>query len=708
MSKNKEHKQTDGILVNRLNFKVNEVEFNKRYTILHAEYSKDEVRKTKDEVKKIKDEVRNEAVRHLSKFHTVKAIRYEYGGTSFYVLLKGNSEKDKIIKTLNSIVLNNPVKEENYSQVAPDIVFELLLIGLSYNDADKEDDGNNLSYSNLDGGVYTFEPEDIYKGDRVVTFNLKARPAKDCVDLFGKTQMLFPAQTFASVAKMNETEADRKYLKDLPKFQMVDNTYMKLSKGAKFGSGVEYVKHGYRGMPKASIDFLGISSVDEFDKSKMGRTRLTLRKMRREYADIGLEVEFVRTYLFDGNKYTKKNPGFTKDLTDLWGDKKINIIDKVKSPTSESIVKGVSMELKALFNVDTVPSEDVVKDEYNLVVIQKKIRDPNHKYYDDAMVQHISVESFAKKYHRKDPAGLKTLHEEIQSGKIHGNRRNSLEMWLSEFIIKGDIINNTQTFFGWYKEHLMNVEPVSTLDRTWRFYDRVRIENTDPEHRMEAKYSDKMGCLEMNPNGKMSYRIIEEAEVKEDFGLLQLIWNQFNRNQSNIKGVMSDGENTYAFLSTDVKMIPELDSIRQKLRDNEKNHANDKSVSLTGGIKTKSDYELYLKACTDVRYAYVKNECYYFVGVRSEDIKFGLYWSAGLLKIKTLEGREKIPEVVFDMMLVPFVRLNRFTIVPYPFKYLREFEKTKGLENYVPEEPSEEETGKDSEYQWTLDKFDLI
>lgn len=95
-----EHKHTDGILVNRLNFKVNEVEFNKRYTILHAEYSTYEVRKT--------------AVLLLSKFPTVKAIRYEYGGTSFYILLKGNSEKEAIIKTLNTIVLDEPVKEEKY------------------------------------------------------------------------------------------------------------------------------------------------------------------------------------------------------------------------------------------------------------------------------------------------------------------------------------------------------------------------------------------------------------------------------------------------------------------------------------------------------------------------------------------------------------------------------------------------------------------
>ncbi len=69
MNEVNEHKHTDGILVNRLNFKVNEVEFNKKYTVLHAEYAMYDVRK--------------KAVNLLSKFHTVKAIRYEFGGTSF-------------------------------------------------------------------------------------------------------------------------------------------------------------------------------------------------------------------------------------------------------------------------------------------------------------------------------------------------------------------------------------------------------------------------------------------------------------------------------------------------------------------------------------------------------------------------------------------------------------------------------------------------
>lgn len=488
---------------------------------------------------------------------------------------------------------------------------------------------------------------------------------------------------------------------------MVGNTYMKLSNGGEFGSvGREYVKHGYRGMKKASMDFLALSGVQDFDKSKMGRTRLTLRKMRREYEDIGFEAEFVRTDLFDGNKYSKKNSGFDKFLKKLWEGKKINIIDKVKTPATESIIRGITIDMKKEFDVDIVPSDDVVKNDFNIVVVRKNIRDPDHLTYDDAMVQHISQKNFAPIYHRKDEKKLKELFEKIETEKITNQRKSSLVVILSDLIIKDDVIHTKQTFFDWYKERILDKEPVNTLDRKWRFYDRVRIENTDSDHRMDAKYSDRIGCLELDTDGSMAYRLIEETEVKDDFQL-QLIWNQFNKDQSNIKGVMSDGENTYAFLSTDVRMIPEIDMIRQKLRDNEKGHANDESVSLTGDIRTRGSYEMYLKACTDVRYSYVKSECYYFVGVRGDNIDTVLHWSAGLLRIKRLEGSEKVPEIVFDMMLAPFVRLNRFTIVPYPFKYLREFEKTHGLENFVPEDPSEEETGKDRENQWTLDMFGL-
>lgn len=361
--------------------------------------------------------------------------------------------------------------------------------------------------------------------------------------------------------------------------------------------------------------------------------------------------------------------------------------------------------MKNEFGVDLIPQNDVKKGEFNIVVVRRNNRDPDHKPYEDAMVQHISVKNFAPVYYRKDRVKLRELFQKIETEKIPGSRRSSLIAILSDLMIKNDVINGTQAFFGWFREHILDKDPVSTVDRRWRFYDRVRIENTDPEHRMEAKYSDTMCYLEFDTDGGMSYGTIGEKEAKDDFHL-QLIWNQFNKDQSGVKGVMSDGENTYVFLPTDVRMVPEIDLIRQKLKDNLKGHAQDGSVALTGNIRTRGSYELYLKACTDVRYAYVKNECYYFVGVRGSGIDTSLHWSAGLLRIKRLEGSEKVPEIVFDMMLAPFVRLNRFTIVPYPFKYLREFEKTKGLENYVPDEEEEEEdTGRDSEYQWTLDAF---
>jgi len=689
MSKKGEYRHTEGILVNRLDFRVNEVEFDRKYTILHAEYAAPEKKR--------------EAVRLLNGFSTVKAIKYGFGNTSFFILLNGKTEKEAIIETLNTIVLDEPVRERRYNQVSKNVALDLMLIGLSHEDSGNEE--GDPTYSNLDGGLYTFEPEDV-KSDRVITFNMKSRKAKDCIELFGDTQVLISAQTFASTKRMQEHPNDRKLLKSLPRFQIYDNRYMKLSNGNVFEPDKEeYVKHGYHGMKKkASIDFLDISGVDNFDRCKMGRTLRTLKRMHREYKDIGLEIGFVRTNLFDLNRYRKKNSKFEDYLRSLWNGGTIHIVDKVNSPTSRSIVHGITVDMKNTFNVNVIPADEVIRGDFTIVVVQSNIRDPNHRTYDDSMVQHISVKNYGKTYYREDPLKQRELFESIENEKISNGRKSNLVMILSDFIIKKDIIQSTQTYFNWFKENILDVEPVNVLDRKWQFYNRVRVENPDSEHQMEAKFCDKMGCLEMDVDGNMKYMIIEESEVKDDFHL-QLIWNQFNKGQSNIKGVFSDGDNTFAIMPTDVRMIPETELIRQKLRDNKKAHTEDSSTSLTGGIRTRGDYELYLKACTDIRYAHVKNDCYYFVGVRSDTINSTLHWCAGLMRIKRLEGTEKVPEAIFDMMLAPFVRLNRFTIVPYPFKYLHEYEKTMGLENYVPEEPSEEETGKDKENQWTLDMF---
>lgn len=685
---------TPGILVNRVNYRVNEKKFDSKYTVLHAEYETYDMRKS--------------AVNILSGFRSVRSIRYEKKRGAFYFMVEGNCELDEIEKKLNRIVLDEPIDRLNCGKVPRDILLDLLLNGLSYNRTDVEEDGENLTYSNLDGALFTFEPDDVHE-DRIVTLNIQSRPAKDCVDIFGDTKLLFPAESFAAVFKLNDNEFDKKALIGLPRYQAVDDRYMKISAGFEFGSGgKEYVRRGYTGMKKASIDFFDVSSIKKLDQSKMGRVRLTLRKLRREYDDIGLEIDFVRTELFDSNKWFKRNTGFEQYLKTIWRGKKIHIIDKVNSETSRCIAEGVYIDMKKEFDVDIVESEDVVKGEYNIVIVRKNNRDPDHKPYSDAMVQHISVQNFATTYFRKDSKKLEELFEKLRTQPIDNSRKSSMVVLLSDLIIKGDVINGTQSYFGWFKERIMDTEPFAELDRTWYFYDRVRIENKDPEHRMDAAYSDQMGCLELREDGTMSFRLITEDEIKEDFQL-QLVWGQFNKDNTNLRAVISDRTNTYAFLSTDVSMIPEVDMARDKLKQNRKEHETDESKPLSGGIRTRDMYEFYLKACTDIRYAYVKNECYYFVGVKGDNIDSALHWSANLFRVKTLEGKERLPLVMFDMMLAPFVRLNRYTITPYPFKYLREFEKTRGLENYTPEDPSERNSGKElPKEQWCLDQFGLM
>ena len=700
MSKDADPKQTPGILVNRVDFKLNEVKFDRKYVILHAEYAQFEVRKR--------------AVRILSDYGTVKSIRYEFGGTSFYILLEGRSEVEEIKKKLKSIVLDEPIDEPKYKDIPQDILLDLLLNGLTHHvvsaeDSDYEDDDvkpEPLSYSNLDGGLFTFEPEDVHDEDRIVTLSIKARPSKDCVDLFGKTQILYPAQSFAYVSKMNDNEADKKYLRTLPRYDIYDNRYLKLATGTEFNPSKKMVvKHGYRKMPPARIEFLMTGSPADLDKSKMGRVRRTLRNLRKEYDDIDLQIDFVRTYLFDDNKYSKRGKSFDEFLSDLWKGQTIYLVNKANVPSSVCIGEGLRILLRTKYDINLVDSPEVVPDSYNIVIVKKKIRDPEHKYYRDAMVQHISVQEYAGMFYRKEEGKQEELFEKFGKGEMVNRVKSALVVVLSDLIIKNDVIHNTQTYFPWFQKHILEAEPVGSLDRKWYFYDRVRIENKDPEHRMEATFSDTMACVEMDTDGSMNFSLIKKTDITDDFHM-KLIWDQFNKNQSSIKGVLSDGENTYVFLPTDVAMLPETDLIRDRLMQNKQElKDNVEGASRSGKVRTRGRYELYLKACTDVRYGYVKSDCYYFVGVCSDSIEANLYWSSKLLRIKSIEGRERIPQGIFDMMLAPFVRLKRLTIIPYPFKYLREFEQTHGLENFVPEDPDEEDTGKDGPDQWTLDAF---
>ncbi|MBE6518237.1 MAG: hypothetical protein E7Z70_01665 [Thermoplasmata archaeon] len=268
-------------------------------------------------------------------------------------------------------------------------------------------------------------------------------------------------------------------------------------------------------------------------------------------------------------------------------------------------------------------------------------------------------------------------------------------------MVKHDVIAGKQSFLGWFNDNLMDGTS-NWQDRDWYFYSRPRIrpkgdESADDWERKkrEVVYGN-MTCMHLSRDGDIDFRIYQESELEED-PVLRLCWSQFSKENQGIKGVISDGDNVYSLLPTDVKMIPEIDKIRNDLRakeDYDRLHPGDKMPTL----RTEKNRDLYIKACTNIRkhVDFNTGDTYYFVGERVDADNREINWACNLHKIKVVDSEDGIPvpEYMFNMMLVPFVRLHRGSVVPYPIKYLHEYERIQDIEDYSPDE-DEEKTDSD-------------
>ncbi len=239
-------------------------------------------------------------------------------------------------------------------------------------------------------------------------------------------------------------------------------------------------------------------------------------------------------------------------------------------------------------------------------------------------------------------------------------------------------------------------------DRDWYYIDRVRIENPNPEKKMKAAYSTSMAVLRMSADGSTDYHIYEYNEIPDDW--MREAYSCFYG--SDVRGVVSDGESIYRFCDADVVMIPEVEKTRLILQNNPVK-PNGKVSS--EGIRGKAEREEQLKACTDIRAG--TDECgdlLYFVGMRGDSMKTRIQWAANLHKAELRVGSEPLPKYQLELMLAPFVRLNRMTVTPYPFKYLHEYEHMHGLEDYVPDteaEPDNDNGGGEVNRQMLIEDF---
>ena len=378
----------------------------------------------------------------------------------------------------------------------------------------------------------------------------------------------------------------------------------------------------------------------------------------------------------------------------------INIVDAVHSETSEDYLQDVADGInKIIPEAKCSVGKRLSKKKLNVRYIHDKSFysdsevDPHQESMEDYVVQHITVENFK---HQSSAAVYNILKElvikkDIATGKI------TLVDW-SQYGYKADwlfgvVVDGTYYFMTIHPDGSFKIEALKRNLFTMTEYD---------------KYMDYFGLNEENKN---DYRGVIGL-VKDAEGNINLIKDtnmysmpDYTAMGDVLKNVASEGrfpgKDVVTWLrlvmdTTDkIKVHAELDIVIPHIDVNaEYTKAN--VMGLFKGITTKKEVVRYVFENTGIMlYAYLRGEeerreylsgnidinyfdyddthAKYSVGEIGNGMKYTIERASVVREIQAVEGSKLIFKKVLPLMGVEFVRYGMLTVVPFPFKYLREY-----------------------------------
>lgn len=131
----------------------------------------------------------------------------------------------------------------------------------------------------------------------------------------------------------------------------------------------------------------------------------------------------------------------------------------------------------------------------------------------------------------------------------------------------------------------------------------------------------------------------------------------------NVKGIIMDNYgHINSIIDTELVTIPKISLLHEELKKG--------NTALRG----KEKREELLNSVIDIRKFEQDNNIYYFVGIIGAGMKPTIRNAANIRKIVPYGDSPNMFDKLLPLMNVTFIRNEQLTVVPFPFKYLREYE----------------------------------
>mgnify|MGYP004621569445 FL=1 len=536
-------------------------------------------------------------------------------GREIFVLMKSNGSNKSLLK--NAILKEDGADRITISQVTPnslkdDIVFQLMLNSLGNYESPL------LKFNNLTGHLYCFHPNWLIRGRKSEADVVFKVPCLE-LRLSSEFRLNMEVHTFTSELLRNKIEFKKKKFDEYPKY--IFSAHNTLRRKLKDDVGYSFIMRQTKNA-KTEIAFLDIQNIDRFNQSKMGILTTVLENFNDRFSSIAhLDFESITDY--KALDYTRSVANENKQaISDLLSIKPIKIVDCIDDEYSKIFCKEICDLLLSKYGIKTSCGKRVAKDHLNIRVIHNAAfyadSDDPHRIFNDVAVQHITFEDFSE------------CSEFAISTVIH------------EMLIKADLVKQKISLFDWNTLGLKD-----DID--------FGIEVTDEQN---TKYI----FMTIHPDGtfNISEQTLNLFETNKYNQCVEIFENA-KMNSVKVHGIIRDAlGNINIIKDTEWFTIPEIYSIKAELANG--------NTKLRGKEKRN---EL-LSSCLDIKMFNDGVSEYYFVGTIGNGMRWLINRAANIRKIEPFEDSILMFEKLLPLMNVTFVHNGQLTIIPFPFKYLRE------------------------------------
>lgn len=479
-----------------------------------------------------------------------------------------------------------------------------------------------------------------------------------------------------------------------------------------------------------TVKSFNINSYESFSKTKIGIMAQFLKDVREnlsKYMTIEI-MEREDTQKFEIPKLEKR--GITGyEYGKMLAKKGLVIVDENNSEKSKNMVKQLQEEFKKYYGIEAVAGE-LSKTAYNIRIIHdeeyydKKDHDPHSDNLKGYIVQHIAEETDHKKKQKgAAPDIRKIVQELIIKGEVRDKvisifdwkRLDSGKEWT--FVlrkkIKSDFQNDTkhinhankQTFY-YFKYYRLKINAAGEMVFD-TFCDNDSEESEDwnkicyaydfaeDKHRGVKNHVEGLVYSDINnihailltkektlPNIEALMNTLKQTDVKEKVSKgtvlnaindFEIEYPKFNKNITDWRNELS--EESGLITKGDLKRILNMRTAAASMFNR---FLHEKYNIWIYGEFRKKEFEatFQISNLLNIKYEYTTddyldgNAFVYYVGAKSQKPS---YPNACCMRKVISFGDHLEYEELLPLMAVEFVRNNQYTVLPFPYKYLREY-----------------------------------